>query len=252
MLLKKIATKLARRLGYNVVKFRNTPVEAVFHLPGYLRHNARRLEHLASLRISVRGYSVLEVGAGIGDHSHYYIDRGCTITITEARKENLDYLRKLYADRDIQFLDMEKPAPLANSPFDIVHCYGLLYHLSNPQQALSYISQNCKHLLFLETCVSFGDHLNINPVKENINLASQAFSGTGCRPTRPWLFTELKKHFEYVYIPRTQPNHPEFPLDWESPESHQGLSRAIFIGSRERIENEMLSTELLMKQVRHE
>lgn len=46
-----------------------------FHSYDYLRHNARRLEHLASLGLPITGRSVLEVGAGIGDHSHFYIDR---------------------------------------------------------------------------------------------------------------------------------------------------------------------------------
>ena len=49
-------------------------VNTFFH-PQYVRHNARRLEHLASLRIPVVRMTVLEVGAGIGDHSHYYMDR---------------------------------------------------------------------------------------------------------------------------------------------------------------------------------
>jgi hypothetical protein len=69
---------------------------ASFHTLHYLRHNARRLEHLASLQVPVAGKSVLEVGAGIADHSHYYMDRDCTITITEARKENLQYLKMRY------------------------------------------------------------------------------------------------------------------------------------------------------------
>jgi 2-polyprenyl-3-methyl-5-hydroxy-6-metoxy-1,4-benzoquinol methylase len=90
-----------------------------------VRHNARRLEHLASLRIPVTGMSVLEVGAGIGDHSHYYMDRDCKITITEARPENIKYMRKHYPGFAIQFLDIEHPTRVDGSPFDVVHCYGL-------------------------------------------------------------------------------------------------------------------------------
>ena len=84
---------------------------------------------------------VLEIGAGIGDHSHYYIDRGCRITITEARSENLQYLRNRYPDCNVQFLDMEHPTHVDGSPFDIVHCYGTLHHLGNPKQALEFINR---------------------------------------------------------------------------------------------------------------
>ena len=54
----------------------------------YQRHNARRLEHLASLRLDLAGKRVLEVGAGIGDHTTFFLDRDCTVVATEPRPEN--------------------------------------------------------------------------------------------------------------------------------------------------------------------
>jgi hypothetical protein len=228
----------------------NSPVRH-FHSEEYLRHTARRLEHLASLGIPVSGMSVLEVGAGIGDHSHYYIDRGCQVTITETRQENLDHLASRYPNADVLKLDLDAPQPLENSPFEVVHCYGTLYHLKNPELALTYLGQACKQMLFLETCVSFGEDEQINPVKEMQSKPSQAYSGIGCRPTRQWIYSRLQKDFDYVYIPLTQPNHEEFPLDWNQPQQHKGLSRSIFIASKSRIENKLLTTELLQQQIRH-
>jgi Methyltransferase domain len=227
-----------------------SPVRA-FHSHHYLRHNARRLEHLASLRIPVAGSSVLEVGAGIGDHSHYYIDRECRITITEAREDNLEQIRGRYPDCKVEFLDMETPSQIAGGPFDVIHCYGLLYHLSRPQQALAFLSKQASGLLFLETCVSFGEAAEINPVAEARSDATQAVSGRGCRPTRAWLFQELGKLFEYVYVPRTQPCHEEFPLDWRAPEKHKAaLQRAVFVASRRELRNELLCASLLDQQLR--
>lgn len=224
-----------------------------FHSNAYLRHNARRLEHLASLRIAVSGMTVLELGAGIGDHSHYYIDRGCKITITDARTDNLKYLKHYYPDFDIQFLDIENPSCVNGAPFDIVHCYGLLYHVARPKEALIFISSNTNKMLFLETCVSFGNDVEINPIRETSTNPTQASSGIGCRPTREWLFRELKGLFEYVYLPITQPNHEEFPIDWSAPEKHGvRLKRAVFIASREPLENELLTESMLVSQIRHE
>jgi hypothetical protein len=101
--------------------------------------------------------------------------------------------------------------------------------------------------------VSFGSDEQINLIGEEINNPTQAVSGTGCRPTRLWVFTHLKKHFENVYVPRTQPNHAEFPIDWNEPASHrEGLSRAVFIASRTPIDNPLLSSRLLDRQSRHE
>ena len=197
--------------------------------------------------------SVLEIGAGIGDHSHYYIDRGCKITITEARSENLQYLRNRYPACNVQFLDMERPTHIDGSPFDVVHCYGLLHHLRNPEQAIEFMSRHTGGILFLETCVSFGEHEGINLEDEQRNDPTQACSGIGCRPTRPWLFSQLQKYFEYVYIPQTQPNDEDFPLNWNAPEEHQShCHRAVFIGSREPLMSEILAPSLIMKQRRHE
>jgi len=248
---KKIVRTIVNKLGFGIVRG-NSSAET-FYSHSYLRHNARRLEHLASLRIPVAGMSVLEVGSGIGDHSHYYMDRGCSITITEARSENLQYLRMRYPHNHVQFLDMDRPSLIDGSPFDIVHCYGLLYHLKNPERALEFLSRSTRRMLFLETCVSFGETEELNPLEENQSDFSQAYSGTGCRPTRPWLFKRLQGLFENVYIPKTQPNHEEFCLDWTPPEKHRtGLMRAIFIASRERLENDMLVPSLINEQIRHE
>jgi len=247
---KAIARKALRKLGYDTI--RTTRPCSHFHGNHYLRHNARRLEHLASLRIPVAGMKVLEVGAGIGDHSHYYLDRGCRITITDARLQNLRHLRRLYSDQDVQYLDMERPTPLDNAPYDIIHCYGLLYHLSNPELALEFLSRNCEKILFLETCVTFGDTKEINLTAEKQDNPTQSYSGTGCRPTRSWIFEKLQRFFEYVYVPNTQPNHEQFPLDWAAPEKHQAsLSRSIFIASRDKLENQMLSPLLIRHQSRH-
>lgn len=225
--------------------------EQEFHSDFYLRHNARRLEHLASLDLPVTNLSVLEVGAGIGDHSHFYIDRGCKITITEAREENLVYLRKRYPNIDVQCLDLESPSGLSGAPFDITHCYGLLYHLSKPEEALSFLAQQTGSMLFLETCVSFGDGDKINLIDEPQSNPTQAFSGVGCRPTRSWVFNQLKRHFEYVYMPLTQPCHPEFPINWSAPEQHSSpLQRSVFIASRNHIENPHLTASIPMLQSR--
>lgn len=235
----------------------------IFRSNRFLRHSARRLEHLASLRIPVAGMSILEVGAGIGDHSQYYIDRGCRITITEARPENLKHLRTRYPACAVRFLDLENPSNVEGAPFDLVHCYGVLYHVSNPDRTLEFLARNARKMLFLETCVTFGEGAEVNVTEETPLHPASAFSGTGCRPTRTWVYNKLREVFRYVYLPKTQPCHEEFPLDWTDPDKHAaalGLhkfdtstkTRAIFIGSHEQLDNDLLTPTLIMKQTRHE
>jgi len=256
--MKTFSRKIAGMLGAEIVRarrrleFSRNSSLASFHSDRYLRHTARRLEHLASLRIPVAGRRVLELGAGVGDHTTYYLDRGCDVTLTEARAENIAVLRSRFPRGKIILMDAENPEALEGSPFDVVHCYGLLYHLKNPERALKYVSDSCAGMLFLETCVSFGVEKAVNLVEEPTSDPTQSFSGTGCRPTRPWIYDKLKEGFPYVYCPVTQPNHEEFPLDWNAPgcAEESGLHRAVFVASKAEIRNEMLSSKLLDVQAR--
>jgi len=139
-----------------------------------------------------------------------------------------------------------------NGMFDVVHCYGLLYHVSDPGRVLDLIDRVAGDLVFLETCVAFGESEAINQVSEPSNNPTQAYSGTGCRPTRAWLFSNLKQRFAHVYTPLTQPNHAEFPVDWNNPADHGApLQRSIFIASRQPLANAQLSPDLLPVQTRH-
>lgn len=220
--------------------------EDFFQFPYYGRLNQRRLEHLASLGLALENRSVLEVGAGVGDLTHFWLDRGCTVRATDARPENLHVLQQAYPQHGALttgVLDLENPPP-ASDRFDVVFCYGLLYHLSDPVPALDHMARACAGLLVLETCVSMGSDEALNPVAEDAALASQAVSGRGCRPTRPWVFGRLRERFPHVYTTVTQPAHEEFPLRWAAAPLNQRLTRAIFVASRTALDSRALLAHL--------
>lgn len=222
----------------------------VFQSYHYQRHNARRLEHLATLGLDIAGSTVLELGAGIGDHTNFFLDRGCTVTTSDGREENLKILRERYPQAKVLMLDIDNHPPDPAEKFDLVYSYGLLYHLKDPDGALRFMSCACSGMLLLETCVSFGSEEAVNLCSEDVHNPTQSVTGTGCRPTRPWIFSRLKELFEFVYMPSTQPNHEEFPLDWTDPSSGGKLSRAVFIASRKRVDNPLLLEDIPMKQRR--
>lgn len=228
-----------------------SPVEE-FHSENYLRHTARRLEHLATLALPVAKKRVLDVSSGIGDHARYYMDRGCQVTMTEVRQENIDVLRTRFPQGDIWLLDLENPVPLPDAPFEVIHCYGLLYHLRKPDVAIDYLAGTCSGILLLEACVSPGHDEEIHPVAEDPGNPTWAFSGGACRPTRSWIYNRLKRHFAHVYMPLTQPNHPQFILEWEGKErDDKVLTRSVFIASRHALDNPLLVEGIPMRQEHH-
>jgi hypothetical protein len=220
----------------------------------YQRHNRRRQEHLASLGLPISGKTVLEVGAGIGDHTSFFIDRGCSVTSSDGRPELLEVLKQNNPKAAIHEWNVEHAPPVSLQSSEIVYAYGLLYHTKAPDIVLTNLSNLCKELLLLETCVSFGDSELICNIPETLDDPTQALFGLGCRPTRSWVFAKLKTLFPYVYVTRTQPFHEEFPIDWtydEKQDLRPGLlSRSVFVASRVPINNLLLSDTLLSKQVR--
>jgi len=229
-----------------------------FATHGYKRINSRRQEHLVSLRLDLSGKSVLEVGAGVGDHTMFFLDRGCSVTSVEARKENCEvFVKTMRAWHQSGYeaatkwklhqADVNRLDELPLEHFDIVYAYGILYHVADPAHVLKLLADRCSGTLLLETCVSLGNYFDINLTPEQAGTATQSIQGMGCRPTRPWLFRELSKLFEHVYVPLTQPAHELFPTDWTVPPT-QNTTRAVFIASRQPIQNALLSNQLLDQQ----
>jgi SAM-dependent methyltransferase len=220
----------------------------------YHRINQRRLEHLASLGLDLCNKRVLELGAGVGDHTTFFTDRGCSVVSVEPRAENCRIFRRtmhafgIASPHPVSLLEasVEQAETIVKERFDIIHAYGLLYHLDDPERRLRFMAERCDGLLLLETCTSFGDLQSINIVAEQ--GPSQAISGFGCRPTRPWVWNQLKVSFEHVYVTATQPAHAEFPLDWGAQWPPDRLSRSVFVASRTPIENPRLLTELPRRQ----
>jgi hypothetical protein len=229
--------------------------EQVFHDGAYLRHNARRQEHLATLGLDLGDKSVLEVGAGIGDHTTFFLDRGCKVLCTEPREDNLNVIRRRFnSDPNVavEQLNLDGAFPAAAPRYDVVYCYGVLYHLSRPGEALAWMCDRAAGLLLLETCVSFSGEDKPFPVSEKASLQSQAITGAGCRPSRVWVMNRLREKMPQVYVTATQPWHEEFPLDWTAPgpTSSTGLARAVFVASRAPLNLPTLVREAPMVQRR--
>lgn len=214
-----------------------------FRDPYYLRLNGRRLEHLASLRLPIEGAQVLEVGAGIGDHTSFFLDRGCRVTVTDGREENLAVARKRYAREPrvrtmaLHFDDL--PAPEAVGSHEVVYCYGLLYHLQDPAAALAFLASVAvagAGLLLVETVVAFGDEDVVHESPSQPQRSWGSTTGTGCLPTRRWMANRLAERFPHVAMTKTQPWHEEFPVSWRGAPSRAvkglGLGRAVWVAAR--------------------
>lgn len=213
-----------------------------------IRINKARMYHLGTLGLELTDKRVLEVGGGIGLLTKFFEDRNCKILFTDSRPENISESNRRYPYRKSKILDLEKPLNIKHlGKFEIIFCYGTLYHLSNPDQSLKNLSKICTEIILLETVLDLrdDDHIRIVPERKSVTQASRL----GCRPTRKSVLKLLKKHFGHSYITATQPNHPDFILNWKKPPK-QDFYRAIFIGSKKPLKNPVLIDYLPEKQIR--
>lgn len=232
--------------------------------------NAARLEHLATLGLSISGKNVLELGAGIGKLTGFFLRRDSKVLVTEGRLDLVQIIRERgFQNHNSNVLDViqldveeintstierlkkytqkthgEPETKKCPEGFEVIFCYGLLYHLSNPESALKFLGElahESKGLLLLETVVDSSTE-TFDQVDET-NHSNQALK-LGSRPNPNYILELIKENFKYSYVSLTQPNHPDFQKDPISTHSITGRSRMIFIGSNKRLVNKFLHTSL--------
>lgn len=212
--------------------------------------NLARLNHLEYLKLPISNKNVLEVGAGIGKLTHFFENERCRVLSTEARMENIVEHRKRFPNRHVEHADLSVPGSHEKfGKFDVVFCYGTLYHLHNPLLALQDLSKICNEILVLETCVNPYDNGKINFKEEDFVAKDQAIHGVGCRPARNWIFNSLRRLFPYIYTTNVQPSHSDFPTIW--PDRRPKVnSRSVFIASKIKLSSEHLIDNIPEKQIK--
>ncbi|GEM_PF-1713546 len=231
--------------------------QAIFSCGASPALSAARLSHLARLLggigLNPKGKRVLDVCAGNGDQMEFWLKRGAVLTAADSSPENLDLLRQRFPTVNSFYLKLDQPEN-AKEPdkYDIVLAFGAVDHLQDPAGALLRLADKCSEFLFLETCVRYGDGPGVKITKENDENPPHATSSYGRRPTRSWIFEELKKHFPYVYQPSYQPDHPQFPIDWLPPASErkEGPARTTFVAARTPVKAQYFFPQVLDRQTR--
>lgn len=215
-----------------------------FDSTAYQAINRGRMEHLASLGLDLDGRSVLDVGCGVGDLAQFFVQRGCRVTCVDGRADNIAALRWRYPTLDAHVADAQCDALSKLGRFDIVFCYGLLYHLENPVAGLRNLASACGDLLVLETVVCDA----LRPVVEFVDEHAshdQALAGLGCRPAPAFVALALHRAgFVQVYAPVRPPDHADFQFERRGDgawfrDGH--FLRSVFVAARRELSNPNLT-----------
>jgi SAM-dependent methyltransferase len=205
--------------------------------------NEARLGHLESLGLPLSGRCVLDVGGGVGHLARFFVERACDVVSTDARSENVARMHELYPSLAGHVLDVETDDLESLGRFDVVFCYGLLYHLENPLLALCKLTGVCDSLLLIETmiCDSLLPILRLDDETLSLN---QALRGLAHRPSPTYVAMALDRMgMQHVYAPVEPPDHPDYqvePLGDLAFEREGHLLRAVFVAAREPLDNDRL------------
>jgi len=229
----------------------NTEQQKFFAYEEALKLVEKQIAHFKTLNLPLKNKTVVEIGSGpVGKYTEFLIESGAVVTAQDIRQQNLDALKNKFSDLKTLQGDMnEECLPVS---YDVVFSIGNLYHLSRPAEAIKHMAERCKDILFISTAV-INHHAGIEFVQESTHDLAQAFNGIGCRPSRQWIYAELKKYFQHVFVPRTQPDYDDFVIDWTPGISYSHALRAIFVATNDKnlIDQTLFAEELLTKQTKH-
>ncbi len=201
--------------------------------------NVARIAWLEAANLPVQGKRVIDVGCGVGHFAPFYLERGCTVVGIDGREENIRELRARLPQvaghvGDVQFTSLR-----GLGDFDIVHCFGLLYHLDSPVAALRHIHDACGELLVLETMVCDSSRPVVVLADESKSW-NQALAGLGCRPSPAYIALALNRvGFPFVYGSTAPPDHPDFLFAWKDTLDVQRDGhnlRCMFVASRHPVQ----------------
>jgi len=180
-----------------------------------MRFTSARLNHLKILLSDdlVRGCSIgtaLDAGCGLGDFSSYLAGRGLKVTAVDGRAENIAEAGTRHKDVEFHVVDVESSRMREFGHFDLVLCYGLLYHLENPFKALRSLSELTAKIMLIETMIIPGRWPMAGIVDEAPG-EDQGLNYHAFIPAEPALIRMLYySGFKNVYALSQLPNHEHF------------------------------------------
>jgi FkbM family methyltransferase len=218
---------------------------SVFDAPDARSINEARMQNLDRLELALEGKTVLDVGCGPGHLSVFFAERGCRVVCLDARQENIERLRSLYPDREAVVANVQFDSLANLGVFDVVFCYGLLYHVEDPIAVLRNISSCCGELLLLETVISDHDKPTVQLVDEPVEISNQAAGGFGCRPSPSFITMALRRMgFPFIYTPVAKVSFPDFEFERKNDAEWRRdghLLRQVFVASRQSLANPRLT-----------
>ncbi len=212
----------------------------VFDQQHYELLNRARGDVVRSLLGELKGplglRTAIDVGCGLGYFSGFLKSLGFDVTAVDGRQQNVDEAQR--RNPDIRFLrfDAEDLAMQSLGKFDLVFCFGLLYHLENPMLAIRQLEQMTGKLLLVEAVISPGDEPTMALIEESPD-EDQGLNHIAFYPTEACLLKMFyRAGFPHAYTFSVQPDHPDYSGQHRKPRI-----RTVLAASRDLVHSRFLA-----------
>ncbi|MGB9591418.1 MAG: methyltransferase domain-containing protein, partial [Candidatus Kryptoniota bacterium] len=154
--------------------------------------------------------TALDAGCGIGFFSNYLTNLGLKTTAFDGRRENIAEAKNRYPEIEFHVYDIENPKVQDLGSFDLVLCFGLLYHLENPFRAIRNLYSLTEKLLIIESIIA-PSPLPIGYLVNECQGEDQGLHYVAFIPSETCLIKMLyRAGFPFVYKLTTFPDHEDF------------------------------------------
>ena len=154
--------------------------------------------------------NAVDAGCGVGFFSQTLAECGLNVCGFDARAENVEEARRRFPGIPFGLADVEDRGVSHLGRFDLVLCFGLLYHLENPLLAIRNLRGITEKSLLLESmCVP--DERAALLLREEPRQEDQSVGEVSCYPSESSLVKMLyRAGFRNVYRVVALPDHEDF------------------------------------------
>ena len=154
--------------------------------------------------------NAVDAGCGVGFFSQLLADCGLDACGFDGREKNVAEAHRRFPKISFAQADIQDREVVQLGRFDLVLCFGLLYHLENPLLAIRHLRALTDKCLLLESmCVP--EEKSSLLLREEVRQEDQSLSDVACYPSEGSLVKMLyRAGFPVVYRVMPFPDHDDF------------------------------------------
>jgi SAM-dependent methyltransferase len=185
------------------------PSPLIFDQPHYSELDRARGDVVSRLLTELKPalglQTAIDVGCGAGYFSKFLTSQGLRVIGVDGREENVREAQHRSPSVAFHQFNVEDPSIKSLGTFDLVFCFGLLYHLENPALAIRNLRAMTGKLLLVESVIFPGDEPSMALIDEEIH-EDQGLNHIAFYPTEACLVKMLYRlDFPYVFQLSRQP-----------------------------------------------